>query len=154
MKNENTVDELNRLVEINNDRIEGYEKAAENTEERDLIELFSKFKQTSKKCLGELISEITKSGGKATQETTTSGKFFRTWMDVKSALTGKDRKAILNSCEYGEENAVEVYNEVLDDNSEHLDLHQKKMIKAQLSLIKADQRTIKSMKNQLVQATP
>jgi len=23
-------------------------------------------------------------------------------MDVKAALTGKDRKAILNSCEYGE----------------------------------------------------
>lgn len=30
-------------------------------------------------------------------------------MDVKAALTGKDRKAILNSCEYGEDIAKDSY---------------------------------------------
>jgi uncharacterized protein (TIGR02284 family) len=44
-------------------------------------------------------------GGTATEGTTTSGKLFRVWMDIKSAMTGSDRKAIINSCEYGEEAA-------------------------------------------------
>lgn len=73
-------------------------------------------------------------------------------MDVKSALTGKDRKAILNSCEYGEENADETYQTILDDESEHLNPKQQLMIKAQHKLLKADQSTIKSMLNALVEA--
>lgn len=152
MEKEKTFDALNKLVEINNDRIEGYEKASDNTEERDLKELFSTFKQTSRKCQRELISEIGKLGKKATEGTTASGKFFRTWMDVKSALTGKDRKAILNSCEYGEENAHKTYQSVLDNESEHLNHEQRSMISAQHNLLKADQGKIKSMLNTLEEA--
>lgn len=152
MEKEKTIDVLNKLVEINNDRIEGYEKASENTEEKDLKDLFSRFKQTSRKCLGELKSEINKLGGKVTEGTNVSGKFFRAWMDVKSALTGKDRKAILNSCEYGEEQADETYQTVLDDESEHLSPQQRSMIKEQHNLLKSDQSTIQSMLNAHVEA--
>lgn len=152
MEKEKTIDALNKLVEINNDRIEGYEKASENTEERDLKELFSKFVQTSRNCQRELITEIQKFGGKAIEGTTTSGKFFRTWMDFKSALTGKDRKAILNSCEYGEESADETYKEVLSDESEHLSPQQQAMIQEQHNQLRADQGKIKSMLNVLVEA--
>ncbi|MFU8860739.1 MAG: ferritin-like domain-containing protein [Cyclonatronaceae bacterium] len=152
MEKEKTFDALNKLVEINNDRIEGYEKASENTEERDLQELFSMFKQTSRKCQRELISEISKLGKKPTVGTTTSGKFFRTWMDVKSALTGKDRKAVLNSCEYGEENADKTYQSVLDDESEYLNHEQQSMIREQQKMLKADQGKIKSMLNKLEEA--
>ncbi len=152
MEKEKTIDALNTLVEINNDRIEGYEKAIENTEERDLKDLFSEFKETSRKCLGELKSEITKFGGEVTEGTNASGKFFRAWMDFKSALTGKDRKAILNSCEYGEEQADETYQEVLDEESEHLNPQQQAMIKAQHNLLRIDQNRIKSMLNTLVEA--
>ncbi len=153
MEKEKTIDALNKLVEINNDRIEGYEKASENTEEKDLKDLFSEFRRTSQKCLSELKSEITKLGVKATEETTISGEFFRAWMDVKSALAGKDRKAILNSCEYGEEQADETYQTVLDDESEHLNPQQQSMIKAQHKLLKADQSTVKSMQNTLAEAS-
>ncbi len=153
MENEKTIDALNKLVEINNDRIEGYEKASENTEERDLNDLFSAFKQTSQKCLGELKSEINKLGGQVTEGTTTSGEFFRVWMDVKTALAGKDKKAILNSCEYGEEQADETYQEILNDESEHLNTQQQSMIKEQLNLLKADQSKIKSMQNNLVEVS-
>lgn len=151
MEREKSIDALNTLLEINNDRIEGYEKAAENTEERDLENLFSSFKQTSQKCLVELKNEINKLGGKATEGTKASGKFFRAWMDVKSALTGEDRKAILKSCEYGEEQADETYQEILDDESEHLSPQQQSLIKAQHNLLKADQSKIKSMLNDLVE---
>jgi len=152
MEKEKTIDALNRLVEINNDRIEGYEKAAENTEERDLNDLFTKFEQTSRKCQRQLVSEINNLGGKATEGTTASGKFFRTWMDVKSALVGEDRKAILNSCDNGEESADDTYQKVLADESEHLTSQQRSMIKEQHNMLKSDKNKIRTMLNSLVEA--
>lgn len=153
MNKEKTIDALNTLVVINNDRIEGYDTASENTEENELNSLFSQFAQTSKKCRNELINEIGKLGGKAADGTNASGKFFRAWMDVKSALTGKDRKAILNSCEQGEERAVETYKTVFEDKSEHLTAKQQMMIKGQFGLIINDQDKIRSMQNALMSAS-
>jgi len=149
MNNDKTIDVLNSLVVINNDRIEGYETASENTKENDLKTLFTKFQQTSNKCQHELIREIDKLGGKADGGTKASGKFFRAWMDVKSALTGNDRKAILTSCENGEERALEVYKDVLDDDSEYLNNEQQKMIKYHYNLIKDDKNEIRKMQNAL-----
>lgn len=151
MEKDKNIEALNSLVEINYDRIEGYRKASESVEERDLKDLFSMFEQTSLTCLRELISEINKSGGIATEGTSASGRFFKAWMDFKSDLTGDDRVAILNSCVYGEENASEVYNNVLEYKAEYLSQHQKKMIESQLILLRADQRTIKSMQNHLAE---
>ncbi|REL32893.1 PA2169 family four-helix-bundle protein [Rhodohalobacter sp. SW132] len=152
MKNEKAIEVLHTLVEINSDRIDGYEKASENTEERVLKDLFLTFEHTSEKSLGELNDKILKLGGRVTKGPTTSGKFFRTWIDFKFALTGKDTRAILNSCDYGEENAVEVYNNVLSDKSKYLNHLQQEMIMSQLIQLKADQSTIKSMQNNLTEA--
>ncbi len=151
MDRERTVDVLNELVVINNDRIEGYETAAENTEERDLKILFSEFEQTSQKCHRELVSEIEKLGGKAEEGTKVSGKFFRAWMDLKSALAGKDRKSVLNSCEQGEERAIETYKNVFEDKSEHLTSEQQSMVRDQYSSIKSDQGKIRSLQHALAE---
>jgi uncharacterized protein (TIGR02284 family) len=149
MNNEKTTEVLNTLVVINNDRIEGYNTASENTEERDLKTLFSKFAETSQSCRNELVREIQKLGGKVEEGTNVSGKFFRVWMDVKSALTGKDRKAILNSCEQGEEKAVETYRNVSEDKSIHLPLDLITLIRTQHGLLKVDLGMIKTMQNAL-----
>lgn len=143
VENEKTIDVLNKLVEINNDRIEGYETAASETDEQDLKILFAELSGTSQKCRQELINEIISLGGEPTDSTRTTGKFFRVWMDVKAALTGKDRKAILNSCEYGEDHAVSTYNDVLEDDIEYLNYAQQTMIKDQYALIKADHDRVK-----------
>jgi len=36
-------------------------------------------------------------------------------MDVKSAITGKNRKSVLASCEFGEDEAKRTYDDVLED---------------------------------------
>ncbi len=147
--NEKTVDVLNTLIQINNDRIEGYETASKETEEQDLKAYFSQFKMTSQKCKQELVDEVTRLGGEPTESTRVSGKFFRVWMDVKAAITGKDRKAILGSCEYGENVADETYQHVVKDESAHLRFDQQTMINAQHALLKADLNLVKSMHNAL-----
>ena len=151
MENEKTIEALNTLITINNDRIEGYETATKETEEQDLKTFFSELKQTSMHCNKELLSEVAKLGGQASEGTKTTGKFFRVWMDVKAALTGKDRKAILNSCEYGEDMAKGTYEKVLKNDAENLSPEQQTMIKAQHTLLAADHDKVKS-KRDLVKA--
>lgn len=147
MENEKTIAVLNSLITINNDRIEGYETAAKETEEQDLKTLFAQFSSTSEKCRKELTDEVSKLGGTAADGTLISGKFFRVWMDVKAALTGKDREAILSSCEFGEDAAKDTYEKALEDELENLNANQQTMIKAQLASLIADQNKVKSMKD-------
>ena len=150
MKNEKTIEVLNSLITINNDRIEGYETALKETDEMDLKNIFTKFTATSLKCKRELSAEVTKLGGTAAEGTKTTGKFFRAWMDVKAALTGKDRKAILNSCEYGEDQALETYNNTLLNNLSDLTTEQQTLVKSQHDAIKADHDKVKGMRDLLV----
>lgn len=150
--NEKTVEVLNTLIQINNDRIEGYDTAFKETEEQDLKAHFSQFMLTSQKCKKELVDEVTRLGGEPTESTRVSGKFFRVWMDVKAAITGKDRKAILGSCEYGENVADETYQNVLKNESAHLRSEQQTMLNAQHARLKVDLHLVKSMHDALERA--
>ena len=114
--NNKVIDSLNNLIQINNDRIQGYLTASKETEESDLKSTFSDLMQTSQECRRQLTEEVVKLGGTPIEGTTVSGKLYRAWMDVKAAITSKDRKAILNSCEFGEDIAVKTYETELDSN--------------------------------------
>jgi len=147
MNQEKSIDLLNTLIEINNDRIEGYKTASEETEEYDLKILFSQLMNTSQNCKTELVEEVQRLGGTPIEGTRTTGKFFRVWMDVKAALTGKNRNSILNSCEYGEDVAVSTYENVLNNDIEDITLEQGDMIKEQYTLLKADHDKVKDLRD-------
>lgn len=152
MENQKTIDALNKLITINNDRIEGYETASKETEEADLKTLFANLMATSQKCKRELEAEVMALGGEPSEGTKASGKFFRAWMDVKAALTGKDRKAILNSCEFGEDAAIKTYENVMEDDTRHFNDMQETMVNDQFSLLLADHNTVKSLRDALASA--
>ncbi len=147
MENQQNIDVLNNLVEINNDRIEGYRKALDETSDADLKILFSQFLQNSQKCKTELISELTLIGGTPVEGTRTSGKFYRAWMDIKAALTGNDREAVLNSCEYGEDVAVGTYRDVLKDDIGKISVAQQTLINSQYNLLQGDHNKVKEIRN-------
>ena len=86
-------------------------------------------------------------GGTSAEGTLTTGKLHRVWMDVKAALTGKDREAILKSCEFGEGVAQDTYEIALENDIQNLSMEQQTMIKAQHALLKADQNKVKSMRD-------
>lgn len=151
MNKEKSIDALNMLIEINNDRIKGYETAINETEEVDLKNIFSMFLKTSQNCKLELVTEVNKLGGTPIEGTKTSGKFFRVWMDVKAALTGKNRTEILSSCEYGESAAVDTYNKVLKNDVDMITSEQQVIINAQLLLLKIDYEKVKSMRDMIVE---
>jgi uncharacterized protein (TIGR02284 family) len=109
---------LQELIIINNDRTEGYKKAAAETKDPDLKELFTKYAMQSLQFGSELRRFSNINAMPERDDTKLSGKFYRIWMDVKAALTGNDRKAILSSCEYGEDVALKSYKDVLEDNAD------------------------------------
>lgn len=107
----NTAEVLNDLIQINNDRIEGYKKAMEELKatDTDLQTLFSGFISQSQELKAALELEVASLGEEIVMGTTASGKIYRTWMDVKAAFTGANRKAVLESCEFGEDAAQSAY---------------------------------------------
>jgi uncharacterized protein (TIGR02284 family) len=150
MEKEKTIEVLNSLITINNERIDGYETASKETLEEDLKALFSKLSSTSHKCKEKLKTEVHKLGGTPSDGSMIAGKFFRVWMDVKAALTGKDRKGILNSCEYGEDVAKKTYEKALKNDVADLSKEVYNLIKSQYALLVADHDTVKSMRDALV----
>jgi uncharacterized protein (TIGR02284 family) len=112
---------LNDLIRINNDRIEGYSKAAAQAKDQDLQSLFSQFSQQSRQFANELRGMVNSRYGsedndkQVTDETTASGKIYRTWMDVKDKFAGGNRKSVLSSCEFGEDAAQKAYKLALED---------------------------------------
>ncbi|WP_160712215.1 ferritin-like domain-containing protein [Chitinophaga solisilvae] len=100
---------LQDLVKINNDRVEGYEKAKEATDDADLKALFQRMIDDSEHYASQLNAELVSMGEPVKSGTTTAGKLYRAWMDMKIIFTGHNRYAILSSCEYGEDAAQRAY---------------------------------------------
>lgn len=145
MENKNeTISVLNDLIKINNDRIEGYQKASEDTKDSnvDLKAVFHEMADQSMKYVNELTAEVTRLGGDPASDTTMSGKAYRVWMDVRSAFTGKDRTNALELCEFGEDAAQKAYESALEsDATMSTDIRQ--MISEQKSALKTAHDTIK-----------
>lgn len=118
--NQNLVEVLNDLVQINNDRIEGYQKAAEEAkdEDVDLKAIFIKMAEESVGYKSELINQVSMLGGEATTGTTGLGKIYRVWMDVKATFSGHSRQSVLENCEFGEDAAQRAYKEALASDAE------------------------------------
>jgi uncharacterized protein (TIGR02284 family) len=115
-KKSEIIEILNDLVEINNDRIEGYKKAIHELKEEDLDlkSLFDKMIAQSMAIKSDLSREIEVFKGDMETGTTTRGKIYRSWMSVKAVFTGHGRQAILENCEYGEDAAQDAYEEALE----------------------------------------
>jgi uncharacterized protein (TIGR02284 family) len=141
-KKSNESEVLNDLLKINNDRVEGYEKAADESKEQDQKRLFHDMADESKTIVMALTQEILKLDGEpAVGSTTNAGKIYRVWMDIRATFNGKNREGILSACEFGEDAAQSAYKTALESgdlspNSEHVISAQKTKLKASLDLIK------------------
>ncbi len=146
--NEKLVEVLNDLVLINNDRIEGYEKAVTETEDKDvdLKGIFKKMEDQSRAYVAELSNAITSMGG--TVETGTSGlsKVHRVWMDVKATLSTNERESVLATSEFGEDAAQKAYKEALASDAE-MSADVRQMITSQQESLKTSHDTIKKLRD-------
>ncbi len=146
--NDNLIEVLNDLVEINNDRINGYMKASEETKDldADLRAVFHKMADQSRNIKSELTEAVLARGGKPAEGTTNSGKIYRVWMDVKATFTGHDRQSALESCEFGEDAAQKAYKLALNSDAD-MDPEIRSMITNQQSELKTSHDLIKKYRD-------
>ncbi|MEO6232371.1 MAG: PA2169 family four-helix-bundle protein [Ferruginibacter sp.] len=142
-KNDPAIEVLNDLIQINNDRIEGYDNAIENLKDSDidLQTVFNRLKANSVKNIQELNAKVNELGGEPVTDTTLLGKIYRGWMDVKSAFTGHDRDGIINDCQGGEKAAQEAYDKALKDDG-NLTMETRVLLISQQTGLLADKQAV------------
>ena len=84
-------------------------------------------------------------GGEPTTSTMASGKLYRAWMDIKAAISSKERQAILNSCEFGEDMALKTYEDMLKKGS--LSPTVNYMVTKQKEKLQQDHNKIKALRD-------
>lgn len=143
-----TTEVLNDLIKINNDRIAGYEKAIAElpAADVDLKALFSSLIEQSEMLKGELQQHIADWDQRVEEETTAAGKIYRAWMDIKKTFAVNDRKAILESCEYGEDAAQRAYRQA--EEEEGVAESAKTLITNQKSHLLASHDHVKQLRDQ------
>lgn len=146
--NEALIEVLNDLIEINNDRVNGYERAIKETKDFDvdLQAAFRKMADDSRKYAGELTQQVYKFGGEPASGSTNQGKIYRVWMDVKATFTGHDRQSVLESCEFGEDAAQKAYSEALSSDAE-MDAETRKLIAEQQASLKTAHDLVKKYRD-------
>ena len=147
-RSEKTIEILNDLIRINNDRVEGYEKAATETDpaDVDLRNIFNRMAEDSRKYRTELTSEVRRLGGEPASGTTASGKLYRTWMDVRSGFSNSGRKSVLEECEFGEDAAQKAYNKALASGND-LPTEVRTVVEKERSHLKVSHDTIKNYRD-------
>lgn len=139
---------LNDLIQINNDRVAGYEKAMAElkSEDSDLKALFVKMIGESHTHKMALATEVQSFGEEIETGTTNAGKIYRAWMDVKAVFSGHDRKTVLNNCEFGEDAAQKAYKAAIESDAE-ISADTRQLIAEQQAKLKTSHNVIKKYRD-------
>ncbi|SDM00936.1 PA2169 family four-helix-bundle protein [Chryseobacterium taihuense] len=137
MEKAETINVLNDLLQITNDRIRGFEKVEGKVWENysGLKSEYDRMISQSKMMKVEIINLITERGGNPDDSTTVAGNLHRTWIDIKNSLptSNKDIETLENVV-FGEKSAIDSYEEAL--KSGNLDNDSRKVISDQLNSLK------------------
>lgn len=136
--NERNLDLFSKLIEINKERISGYEKAAEATEaiDADIRSMFMRMASQSRQFIKELSQHVS-SLGKVAHDTGVAV------IDLTAEITTQNRKLLLDFCLYVEQGAQQAYDIILNT------LDEKKVLVPEVARLVKTQRVKigKSMDN-------
>lgn len=115
---EKTVEVLNDLIQINNDRADGFERAASDLSEEniDLKATFDKLSSDSRIYVTELAGLVGRHAENPDTGNTVLGTLHRAWIDIKATFGGDGRHSILAECERGEDAIKKAYRDALQEN--------------------------------------
>src|SRR4051812_18554496 len=142
MTKDEIVDTLNDLIQITEDSHEGYRKSAEDADEEDLKSLFNDFSAQRGAMVRDLQKHVAEQGGAPEASGTVLGGAHRFFVGLKSTVMGRDRTALLQEVERGENEAIRRYEQALD---KELPTHLASVISQHLSRLRSDRDRIASM---------
>ncbi|MEJ7559742.1 MAG: PA2169 family four-helix-bundle protein [Pedobacter sp.] len=138
---------LNQLIELNNDRFEGFQKATADIKDQniDLKLIFQEYSGQSHKFGQELTALVAASGAEVETGNSVTGTLHRAWIDVKALFGGDDRESILNEAERGEDAIKAAYKLALE--SGNLSGEALTVVSSQAEAIKTAHDVIKGLRD-------
>lgn len=137
MEKNKTVEVLNDLLQITNDRLEGFKNV-----DTKMISSYSGLRKEydhqivqSNKMRTELSDLVKERGGDPNDTTTIAGGLHRTWIDVKNSISFNRDEATLENVLFGESAAIKAYENALDSGD--LCPESSKVVKDQLHELKS-----------------
>lgn len=146
MNNDDVISTLNDLIETCKDGEEGFRVCAEDISDAQLKTLFLDRAQTCAHAGRELQEQVIALGGKPETSSSVAANLHRRWVDIKSAVTGKDDEAILNECERGEDVAVKSYRNAL---KEDLPPNIRSIVERQFNGVMRNHDQVKALRDQI-----
>jgi uncharacterized protein (TIGR02284 family) len=140
--NDDVISTLNNLIETCRDGENGFRTAAEGVNRSDLKSLFTNYSQQRSEFVRELQQEVRKLGGDPAKSGSVAATLHRGWINIKSAVTGKDEGAVISEAERGEDSAVANYRDALEQN---LPSTVQMLVQRQYTEIKAAHDRIRSL---------
>src|SRR5438270_1950522 len=107
---------ISSLIETLKDGEKGFKEASEAVKDPQLRSLFEQYSQQRHRFADELQAQAQSLGElKPEKSSSAAGAMHRAWINLKSAVTSGDDKAILSECERGEDSAVHEFEEAMHD---------------------------------------
>lgn len=115
MQNDKAVSVLNGLIETCKDGEQGFRTAAEGLKSPEIKAKFQEYARQRAEMARELQEEVRRLGGDPEKRGSVAGALHRGWVDIKSAITGKDDAGIAAEAERGEDSAKAAYESALKE---------------------------------------
>jgi uncharacterized protein (TIGR02284 family) len=146
MDNKEVVSTLNDLIETCKDGEEGFRVCAQDISDAEMKDYFINRSQRCSTAAAELQDVVEELGGTPETTSSVSAALHRRWVDIKSAVTGKDDEAILNECERGEDVAKKSYENAL---AKDLPAEVRALVERQYQGVMQNHDQVKGMRNQV-----
>lgn len=106
---------LNSLIATTLDSVDGYTGAAAETKNPAFVTLFNGLASERRSLVSRLQQEVATLGGEAEDDGTILAGAHRVFLNLKSAITGHDDKAIINEVEAGEDHIKAKFEDAIGD---------------------------------------
>lgn len=144
---------LNDLIETSKDGQKGFEESAKDLKNPELKSFFVAHAQDCATAVRELQTEVRALGGDPETSGSVSGSVHRAWVNLKSSVTGKDDKAVLNEVERGEDHALKAYRDAEKKAAEkNLPVNVVALIRKQLAGVQKNHDQVKLLRDQVRRA--
>ncbi|MCC7337996.1 MAG: PA2169 family four-helix-bundle protein [Pirellulaceae bacterium] len=115
--NDATVSKLQDLIRINIDSEQGFQEAAKQIEDANVSGVFMELGSQRAQNATELQDYVQWNNEKPRDEGSYVAAFHRTWMELRSKLSGGDAHVILSEAERGEDSIKKAYEEALKETA-------------------------------------
>jgi uncharacterized protein (TIGR02284 family) len=107
---------LNSLIATTIDSIDGYAESAKDSESSRFAQMFNDRAAERRQVLTRLQAEVGRLGGNPEDDGTALAAAHRGFVNLKSAVTGQDDKAVINEVERGEDHIKAKFEEALRED--------------------------------------